>query len=254
MPFVRAREGHGAGRLRRHPSNSGATAHARHDGQAAAVPGGSGAAPGDHRRPERPRGSRRHPRGRLCLCAGHFATWNGTAMKALTTSGFVIAPILCVGFTYVPQFLVPLWVIAISIALLRQPPQVSTGTTGGRILASPRRPATPPIGLARAIPLPDTPWLNPLVAPVPLHPPVVPRTSASAADRPAAFDQDRSSEAQPTRRVASSRAWRTHSEREVPAASAARRTDASSSREMRTRSRGDSPASDRDGRPRRRTW
>ncbi|MDQ3663633.1 MAG: hypothetical protein M3353_03105 [Actinomycetota bacterium] len=62
----------------------------------------------------------------------------GLLSKTLTTSGFVIAAILCVGFTYVPQFLVPLWVIAISIALLRQPPQVSTGQTGGRILASPR--------------------------------------------------------------------------------------------------------------------
>lgn len=62
----------------------------------------------------------------------------GLLSKALTTSGFVIAPILCVGFTYVPQFLVPLWVIAVSIALLRQPPQVPTSTTGQHLHASSR--------------------------------------------------------------------------------------------------------------------
>jgi len=42
--------------------------------------------------------------------------------RALTTAGFVIAPLLLAGAAWVPQFLVPLWVLAVSVASLRRSP------------------------------------------------------------------------------------------------------------------------------------
>jgi hypothetical protein len=43
----------------------------------------------------------------------------GELPRRLVVAGYVIAPLLLVGFTWVPQFLVPLWVFAVSVASLR---------------------------------------------------------------------------------------------------------------------------------------
>ena len=67
-------------------------------------------------------------------------------------------------------------------------------------------------------------------------------------------DGGRPGSGQPARRTASSRTWRTQSERDSRARAAAWRTAWSSSLDSRTRSSGDSPDSDSDGRPLRRTW
>lgn len=71
----------------------------------------------------------------------------GILSRALTMSGFVIAALLCLGFTYMPQFLVPVWVVAVSIALLRQPLEAGDGApTGSRapVAARPARSGTRP--------------------------------------------------------------------------------------------------------------
>lgn len=39
----------------------------------------------------------------------------------LANAGFGVAPLLLLGAVYMPQFLVPLWVLAVSVALLRRP-------------------------------------------------------------------------------------------------------------------------------------
>jgi hypothetical protein len=46
--------------------------------------------------------------------------------RGLVVLGFVIAPLLLLGVTWVPQFFVPLWVAAVSVAFLRRPAPVST--------------------------------------------------------------------------------------------------------------------------------
>ena len=64
---------------------------------------------------------------------------SGLLSKAMAMSGFVIAALLCLGFTYMPQFLVPVWVVAVSIALLRQPLEAGDSThNGSRARVEPR--------------------------------------------------------------------------------------------------------------------
>ena len=52
---------------------------------------------------------------------------------SLIKSGYVIAPLLCLGFAWVPQFLLPLWVAAVSIAFLRQRPEAPLVTADGSL-------------------------------------------------------------------------------------------------------------------------
>ena len=47
----------------------------------------------------------------------------GALPRGLVVAGFVIAPLLLVGFTWIPQFLVPAWVFAVSVAGLRRSPE-----------------------------------------------------------------------------------------------------------------------------------
>lgn len=47
----------------------------------------------------------------------------GALPRGIVLAGFVIAPLLLVGFTWVPQFFLPLWVVAVSVAALRRSPE-----------------------------------------------------------------------------------------------------------------------------------
>ena len=49
----------------------------------------------------------------------------GALPRGLVVTGFVIAPMLLVGFVWVPQFFLPLWVAAVSVAFLRSPATVA---------------------------------------------------------------------------------------------------------------------------------
>jgi hypothetical protein len=54
----------------------------------------------------------------------------GALPRGLVIAGFVIAPLLLVGFTWIPQFLVPLWVSAVSVAFLRRSPASEEAAPG----------------------------------------------------------------------------------------------------------------------------
>ena len=54
----------------------------------------------------------------------------GVLPRGVVVAGLVVAPLLLVGFTWIPQFLVPLWVVAVSISLLRRPAPVHTDAEG----------------------------------------------------------------------------------------------------------------------------
>jgi hypothetical protein len=45
----------------------------------------------------------------------------GALPRGLVIAGSVAAPLLLLGFTWIPQFLVPLWVCALAVAFLRSP-------------------------------------------------------------------------------------------------------------------------------------
>ena len=45
----------------------------------------------------------------------------GALPRGLVVTGFVIAPMLLAGFVWVPQFFLPLWVVAVSVGFLRSP-------------------------------------------------------------------------------------------------------------------------------------
>ena len=40
--------------------------------------------------------------------------------RSLATAGFVLAPLLLAGAAWIPQFLVPLWVLALSVQAIRR--------------------------------------------------------------------------------------------------------------------------------------
>jgi hypothetical protein len=69
----------------------------------------------------------------LVLATSLSARRTDLLSTSVTRSGFVIAPLLCLGFTWVPQFLVPVWVIAVSIAFLRQRPETPIVTVDGSL-------------------------------------------------------------------------------------------------------------------------
>jgi hypothetical protein len=49
----------------------------------------------------------------------------GAVPRGVVVAGFVVAPLLLLGVTWVPQFLVPLWVAAVSVGFLRSPAPTS---------------------------------------------------------------------------------------------------------------------------------
>jgi hypothetical protein len=55
----------------------------------------------------------------------------GELPRRLVVAGYVIAPLLLLGFTWIPQFLVPLWVFAVSVALLRSTATETTAPERG---------------------------------------------------------------------------------------------------------------------------
>lgn len=59
----------------------------------------------------------------------------GVLGRGAVRFGFVVAPLLLLGFAWVPQFLVPLWVAVVSIALLRQGPEELPARTSERDVA-----------------------------------------------------------------------------------------------------------------------
>lgn len=59
----------------------------------------------------------------LMVAAGSLAGRSAGVLGTKTARfGLAIAPLLLLGFAWVPQFLVPLWVVVVSIALLRRGP------------------------------------------------------------------------------------------------------------------------------------
>lgn len=52
---------------------------------------------------------------------------NGALPRGAVLGGFVVAPLLLAGFAWVPQFLVPLWVFAVALPLLRSPAPAAAG-------------------------------------------------------------------------------------------------------------------------------
>jgi hypothetical protein len=45
----------------------------------------------------------------------------GILPRGVVIIGWIIAPLMFAGFAYAPQFLIPLWVVAVSAVLLRRP-------------------------------------------------------------------------------------------------------------------------------------
>lgn len=55
----------------------------------------------------------------MIAAASAAARRGGSLPRGVVAAGFVVAPLLLAGFTWVPQFLVPLWTAAVSVSLLR---------------------------------------------------------------------------------------------------------------------------------------
>lgn len=51
----------------------------------------------------------------------------GALPRGLVVAGYAISPMLLVGFLWIPQFFVPLWVCAVSVVFLRRPAPVMDG-------------------------------------------------------------------------------------------------------------------------------
>ena len=58
--------------------------------------------------------------GVLIVATSAAARRTGALPRGLTVAGFVVAPLMLGGFTWVPQFLVPLWMAAVSVSFLRR--------------------------------------------------------------------------------------------------------------------------------------
>ena len=63
--------------------------------------------------------------GVLILASTAAARRAGALPPFLVVCGFVIAPLMLAGAAWVPQFLVPLWVLGVSVACLRRPHPVA---------------------------------------------------------------------------------------------------------------------------------
>ncbi len=64
----------------------------------------------------------------MITAASVAARRNGALPRGVVVAGFVVAPLLLAGFTWAPQFLVPLWAAAVSAATLRRVPARQTAT------------------------------------------------------------------------------------------------------------------------------
>ena len=63
----------------------------------------------------------------MIVAASAAARRNGALPRGVVIAGYVVAPLLLAGFTWVPQFLVPLWVFAVALSLLRSPAPADAG-------------------------------------------------------------------------------------------------------------------------------
>ena len=64
----------------------------------------------------------------MVVAASAAGRRTGALPRGLVVAGYAIAPLLLVGFLWLPQFFVPLWVCAVSVVFLRRPAPVSDGT------------------------------------------------------------------------------------------------------------------------------
>ena len=59
--------------------------------------------------------------GAVMVVATSLAMRGGNGPKWLVSTGFVVAPLLLLGFAWVPQFLVPLWALGVSLTVRAVP-------------------------------------------------------------------------------------------------------------------------------------
>lgn len=73
----------------------------------------------------------------MVTAASRAGQRTGVLPRGIAIAGYVVAPLLLAGFTWIPQFLVPLWVLTVSVSFLRRSPATP-------VAAARREPAAAP--------------------------------------------------------------------------------------------------------------